>query len=270
MVRLGHIDYSNCYPVHARLLEEGAPPGIEIHTGVPAELNRWLEEGRIDVAPASSIEVARHPDRYRVLRDFVIGSRGPVQSILLEGDLPPEALHGRVVAVPTASATSVVLLRILLERRLGVVPTYRRFDQAHEDPFAAGADAALWIGDTALRRGLRSDRPHLTDLGEAWWAWTGLPFAFALWIVSADASKDAELTALHASLLESRAYFEARLDELAMRRSDAFGVPASLLVSYWRSLCFELDEDMVRGALHFFRLAAELGEARPVEALRYV
>src|SRR5688500_15274661 len=113
MIRLGHIEYSNCFPLHAELLEQGSPQ-VELVRGVPTELNRALEAGAIDVAPASSIEYARHADRYRVLPEFVIGSRGPVHSILLESTRPIEELIDTRVAIPTASATSVVLLKILL------------------------------------------------------------------------------------------------------------------------------------------------------------
>src|SRR5690606_33610897 len=160
MLRLGHIQYSSCVPVHALLLGRGVPAGIELRAGVPAVLNAELRAGQVDVAPCSSIEFARQADRYRLLPGLVIGSAGPVQSILLEGAAALEDLDGREVALPTASATSVVLLRILLELRLGVRPHYRWFDQSEEaDPVGAGAAAALWIGDHAMRRAERSGRP---------------------------------------------------------------------------------------------------------------
>ena len=75
-LRLGHIVYSNCFPVHARLLDVGAPEWIDIVQGVPSQLNALLERGEIDVAPCSSIEFARNADRYRVLPDLVIGVAG--------------------------------------------------------------------------------------------------------------------------------------------------------------------------------------------------
>src|SRR5688500_9102253 len=102
MIRLRHIEYSNCLPVHSDLPEEGSPQVQLIH-GVPSELNRALEAGSVDIAPASSIEYARHADRYRVLPEFVIGSRGPVHSILFESTRPIEELNDTRVAVPTAS-----------------------------------------------------------------------------------------------------------------------------------------------------------------------
>lgn len=270
MLRLGHIEYSNCFPVHALLLDRGVPPGIELRPGVPAALNAELRAGRLDVAPCSSIEFARNADRYRILPGLAIGAAGPVQSILLESEAPPEALDGREVALPTASATSVVLLRILLELRLGVRPRYRWFDQAREaDPIARGAAAALWIGDRAMRRREESDR-LFTDLGESWNAWTGLPFVFALWQTSAGPERDAELRALHGLLHESLAYFEAAIDALAERHAASFGMSPERIARYWRGLSYRLDAPMQEGLLHFYRLAAELREVASVPELRWV
>jgi chorismate dehydratase len=270
MVRLGHIDYSNCFPVHCLLLDRGLPEDIVLRTGVPADLNRWLATGGIDVAPASSIEFARNAERYRLMPDLVIGARGAVGSILLESVLDPADLDGHEVAVPTASATSVVLLRLLLERRLGVRPRYRWFDQTREDPIRAGAAATLWIGDVALRRASNVHEREQLDLGAAWAEWTGLPFAFALWQISAGTELDTKLQWLHGLLLESRAFFYAELDALAQRHAAHFSLPPSSLSAYWRSLDFELDEEMQRGLLHFYHLAAELAETPPVSQLRWL
>lgn len=267
MIRLGHIDYSNCVPVHARLLADGAPADLQVRRGVPTELNRALAAGEIDAAPCSSIEYARHAADYRVL-PFAIASRGAVQSILFESRRPPAQLDGARVALPTASATSVVLLRILLERHWGVRPRFTSFEQAGEDPFAAGADAALWIGDVALRR---SPAPahEVHDLGQVWLDWSGLPFAFALWQVRRELSP-ADTARLEALLLDSRQWFLQRQPELAERYAPRFGLDAERLLRYWGSLVYQLDDDVERGLLHFLALAAELGEAPARRAIERV
>lgn len=270
MLRLGHIEYSNCFPVHALLVDHGAPPWLRITPGVPSRLNAALAAGDIDVAPSSSIEFARHADRYRLLPDLVIGADGPVQSILLESDRPLAELDGRQIAVPTASATSVVLLRILLETRLGVSPRYRWFDQlAEPDPVGHGTSAALRIGDVALRREFSAGRV-VTDLAEQWNDWTGLPFAFAVWQTSAGPERDEELLRLHALLLESRDWFYRHATELAARHAVAFGLPAARLDRYWRSLTYELDDRMQRGLLEYYARAAALGEVQPTSCLAWV
>lgn len=267
MIRLGHIDYSNCIPVHARLLAPDPPPDLTVVRGVPTELNHALATGRIDAAPCSSIEYARHAADYQLL-PLTIASRGAVQSILLESDRSPNELGGCTVALPTASATAVVLLRILLERRWRVQPRYIRFEQLDMDPFAAGAEAALWIGDVALRRVPGAGR-RLLDLGEEWWAWTGLPFAFALWQVRKDLPAPA-LQRLNALLAASRAWFHQRPAELAVHYAPVFGLPPERLLRYWDSLEYDLTDDVRAGLLHFLRLAAELGEAPALAELQIV
>lgn len=267
-VRLGHIVYSNCFPVHAGILDRGPPEWLEVEEGVPSRLNRLLERGEIDVAPCSSIEYARHADRYRVLPDLVIGSRGPVRSILFLAGRHPSELEGRTVAIPTASATSVVLLRVLLRVRWGVSPRFAWFDQAAEDPFARGADGALFIGDVALRADLHPERAFRFDLGEEWWEETGLPFAFAVW--QAGSGGRAELRRLHAALLESRAYGVENRRELACRWAARFGFEPAMLDAYWRGLSYELDAPMLEGLRTFYRLAAEVGELPEAPEVRWV
>jgi chorismate dehydratase len=267
-LRLGHIGYSNCVPVHAALLGDDPPGGVVLVTDVPSRLNRALECGDVDVAPCSSIEYARH-DGYRILPDLAIASDGPVQSILLESRVEPTALDGRTVLLPTASATSVVLLRILLELRFGVSPRYRWFDQAVADPLADGEVAALWIGDVALRRPV-APGIHRLDLGEAWTDWTSLPFAYAVWQTRAPLERDAELVALHAMLLASRRYFYANAAAIADRHAAPLGLPPDRLLRYWLTLRYDLDARVEQGLVRFFDLAAQLGEATATIGLRYV
>lgn len=267
-LRLGHIVYSNCFPVHARLMDRGAPPGVEIVQGVPGVLNGMLGRGEIDVAPCSSIEYARNAARYRILPHLVIGSRGPVRSILFLSSVDPSQLAEATVAMPTASATSVVLLKILLAKKWSVRPRTVWFDQARDDPFAGGASAALFIGDVALRDGLFPGLPYRYDLGAVWWEMTGLPFAFAVW--QAAGGTDAQLRALHAELLESRAYGYEHRRELAVRWAERFGFAADFLDAYWNGLSFELDAPMIDGLRAYYRYAAEIGEIAEAPELRWV
>jgi chorismate dehydratase len=268
MIRLGHIEYSNCFPLHAELLES-ANASVEVVRGIPSELNRGLEAGAIDVAPASSIEYARHADRYRVLPGFVIGSFGPVHSILFETTRPIEQLGSTRIAVPTASATSVVLLKILLSQRFGIHPEYQWFTQEHgADPVADGAAAALWIGDVALRRSFSSDRT-VYDLGSVWTEWTNLPFAFAIWQTTLPESRAAELNPLLESFDRSRTRFREAPETMAARYSATFGIAPDRLARYWSTLRYEFDTAMQQGLLHYYRLAAALGEAPLVDHIAW-
>lgn len=266
MMRLGHIEYSNCFPVHARLIDEPRSD-VSVVTAIPSVLNASLARGEIDVAPCSSIELARHAGEYRVLPDLVIGADGPVQSILLESTRPIDELDQASVMLPTASATSVVLLRILLELRSGLRPRYSWYDQGTvQDPIDDGAAAVLRIGDVALRRSPPPGR-YVYDLGELWSAWTGLPFAFAVWQARTSVDGSAGLAALHAALLDSRTWFAKHDEQLARRHAVHFGIESGRLLAYWRSLRYELDERMQQGVLRYYALAVELNEAPPLGAL---
>jgi chorismate dehydratase len=268
MIRLGHIDYSNCVPVHARLLAEPVA-GLTLVHGVPSELNRALAAGEIDAAPCSSIEYARHSGEYRILPDHVIGAYGAVQSILLESSVPLAALGDRIVAVPTASATSVVLLRSLLELRHGVRPLLKWYEQAAPgDPMATDAAAVLRIGDVALARATPPGRLSY-DLGAEWTAWTGLPFAFAVWQVRRDLT-DAEVRRLVGLLRESRAWFSVHAPSLAEQYGQQYRLGAARLLDYWTSLRFDFDAAMQQGLLQFYRYAERLGEAPSVPDLDIV
>lgn len=267
-LRLGHITYSNCYPLHAGLLAS-TPPWLELRRGVPSELNAALAAGDIDVAPSSSIEYARH-EGYRVLPGLAIASDGPVRSIIFETTAAPEALDGARVALPTASATSVVLLRALLELRHGVKPVYDWFRQGPAaDPVGDGAAAALWIGDVALARPRHEGRTYL-DLGSVWREWTHLPFVYAIWQTPLGAERDAELARLSALLLASHEFFLERTEALARQEAAGFGLAEDRLLDYWQSLRYTLDERAVEGLLRFYALAQELGEGRPVTSLCFV
>ncbi|NTW59927.1 MAG: menaquinone biosynthesis protein, partial [Nitrospirae bacterium] len=165
MLKLGHIIYSNCFPVHAGILTGKVECPFTIMEGIPTELNRALVEGKIDVSPSSSIEYATYPGKYRILSGLSITSRNKVMSILLESRVPLDELNNRTVALTTASATSVVLLRVILELFTGVTPEFMLYEQGVEDPYDR-ADAVLTIGDLALKRSVSPRFPHAYDLGE--------------------------------------------------------------------------------------------------------
>ena len=49
MIALGHISYANCFPIHGPLLLGDVPFGGEVVSGEPAQLNRLLATGRVQV-----------------------------------------------------------------------------------------------------------------------------------------------------------------------------------------------------------------------------
>jgi chorismate dehydratase len=268
MLKLGHIIYSNTVPVHAGIISGAVAFPFTIVEGIPTALNRLLSEGKIDVSPSSSIEFAANPGRYLIMPGFSITSRNNVMSIILQSRLPMDRLQGKTVALTTASATSVVLLRILLELKNRVSPDYTLFEQGKDHPYDR-ADAVFLIGDDALKRPRVEGFDHEYDLGGVWHEFTGLPFVFALWQINYKKSLEKELASLYHILKESKAYGLSHLSELAEEHSSRLGIPATKLLEYWNSFSFDFGPYEQKGLMTYYGYAAEIGAVKPVTELRF-
>lgn len=268
MLKLGHIIYSNCFPPHAGLMTNKVAFPFKLVEGVPTELNRLLYEGKVDVSPSSSIEYAANPGRYLLLPDLSITSRKNVMSIILQSRMPLAELDKKTVALTTASATSVVLLRILLELQHEARPSYIQYEQGAQDP-SNRADAFLTIGDLALTQASAQGFPYRYDLGELWRAFTGLPFVFALWHVNYKKDIEKELAALYDILVASKSYGLSHLQELARAYADRFKIPAQMLFNYWNSFSYDLGEDERKGLLTFYQYAAKIGAIKAITELKF-
>jgi chorismate dehydratase len=168
----------------------------------------------------------------------------------------------------TASATSVVLLRVLLEVRYNMNPVYTQYEQGVEDP-SEKVDAMLTIGDLALTKTPLPEFPHRYDLGELWYEFTGLPFVFALWHVNYKKNVERELDMLYAILIASKEYGISHLGDLAQSESKRFNIPVELLLSYWNSFSYGLGREEQKGLRAFYGYAAEIGVIERIPELRF-
>lgn len=257
---VGHITYANCVPFFHYLPELGFAGRIV--PGVPAQLNRLLASGDLDVSPSSSFEYARNWQEYLLLPGHSISACGPVQSVLLFSDTPLERLDGEEIALTGESATSVNLLRILLREFLHHEKVVCRVPREPVEEILAVGRPALLIGDRALKAAaeVKGGR-HVYDLGELWHKHTGLPFVFALWILRRDAAqrKRQEVRALLDLLAASRARAFASLEKLAAESPERQWMGEERLVDYWRCMSYDLSDAHVAGLRLFFRLARKHG-----------
>jgi len=262
--RVGHIQFLNCLPLYWGLMRSGALLGVELHKDTPDQLNAALVRGDLDIGPISLVEYLRHADELLLLPDLAVGSDGPVQSVNLVSTLPLSELHGRTVALGSTSRTGVLLARMLLESRYGVYPEYFRCPPDLTQMLLE-ADAGVLIGDTALRARFEAPERGLlvTDLGEAWRDWTGLPMVFAVWAVRRDfaAAHPGLVKDVHLAFLASRALCLDELDEVAQAAARWEPFAATVLADYFRALDFSLGERQIRGLREFAARAAQRGEA---------
>ncbi len=258
-MRLGRIGYVNCYPVYGAVDRGVVAVPASVVTGTPAELNDRLADGRLDVSVISAVAYAQHAADFELLPDLAISSDGPVRSVLLFSTRPPEALGGARVLVSTASRTSVHLLDLLARDRWRVsfetapAPTEPGdLERLRHVPH----DGVLVIGDGALLLSAGRAYPHVTDLGEAWKAWTGLPFVFAVWAARRAVDRQA-VRDVHRALLASRKWGLAHLDDLATAATEATGVARKRCREYLAGLDYGLSYRHLAGLGDFLgRLAA--------------
>jgi len=198
-----------------------------------------------------------------LLPDIAISSDGEVQSILLVSKVPAEQLSGCTIALAANSRTSVVLGRILLERRWGVTGA-DYVDMPPDLPaMLRDADAALLIGDEAIRTYWEPPAHlHTYDLGTEWKAWTGLPFVFAVWAVRAEyaAENPAAVARVAEALNGSLTYCRAHLDEISEYAAQWESFSAGKFRSYFDALQFRFDARYREGLTRYLAEAHAIGQ----------
>ncbi|MCX4468838.1 Chorismate dehydratase [Micromonospora sp. MW-13] len=262
--RVGHIQFLNCLPIYWGLMRSGALIDVDLHKDSPDRLSAALVAGDLDIGPISHVEYLRHADELLLLPDLAVGSDGPVLSVNVVSTRPLAELDGGRVALGSTSRTGVLLARLLLGERYGVHPEYFRCPPDLTQMLLE-ADAGVLIGDVALRalyeapgRGL-----EVTDLGQAWRDWTGLPMVFAVWAVRRDfaAAHPGLVKEVHEAFLRSRDLCLVELDQVAEAGARWEPFDADTLATYFRALDFSLGARQVAGLREFARRAAEIGEA---------
>jgi chorismate dehydratase len=260
--RLGHIQFINCLPLYYGMVKNDVLLDVDLVRANPADLATELVAGDLDLAPIPVIEYARHADKFVLLPDIAISSDGEVQSILLVSKVPVEELSGRTVALASNSRTSVVLARVLLERRWGVKADY--VDMPPDLPaMLRDADAALLIGDEAIRTYWECPAHlHAYDLGTEWKAWTGLPFVFAVWAVRREYAQanPAAVRKVAEALAGSLSYCRAHLDEISDYAAQWETFSADKFRSYFDALQFRFDPRYREGLTRFLAEAHAIGQ----------
>lgn len=149
---------------------------FDLSFGLPAECADRLQDGRADIGIVPAIELPRQD--LVITADTAIVCQGPVRSILLISKVPFDRI--RTVAGDSSSRTSVMLTEIILRRKYAVEAVIESYAPGLETMLSK-CDAALIIGDPALRIEPSSLPYEVLDLGLEWTQMTGLPMVFAVW-----------------------------------------------------------------------------------------
>jgi chorismate dehydratase len=264
-VRLGVIDYLNVAPVYDWILRrertEGGLAGIETVGGVPAQMNRALGAGAVDVSNVSSFAFGAHVRDWLLVPGLSVAAHGRVESVLLfSWHADWKALGEGSIALSDHSATSVELVRLLCERRHSVRPR-SVVESPDLDAMLGRHDAALLIGDIALAEGYARreiagrGRPYVFDLAAEWETWTGLPFVFAVWAARAERAEAIRASGVVELLHASKRRGLATLDDIAADAARRLDLPEAVCARYLRLLDYNLTERDLRGLRLFLEMS---------------
>ena len=254
-MRISAVSYLNTWPLIWGF-QHGPERGLfDFRFDLPAQCAAALERGEADIGLVPSAELDRLDLDF--FPDVGIACDGPVRSILLLSKVPAESI--RSLAVDSGSRTSVALARIILGER------YRCFPEvfAHEpvlDRMLAKADAALLIGDPALRLQPAELGVTTLDLGEEWVRWTGVPMVFAVWAGRAENLREPARDAF----VRSWQWGRDHIDEIVRRAADERGFPEELAREYLtRHIRYKLGPEHLEGLAKFRSLARALPSVTP-------
>ncbi|WP_438491097.1 menaquinone biosynthetic enzyme MqnA/MqnD family protein [Paenibacillus sp. IHBB 3054] len=257
---IGKISYTNSWPVFHNFHPSSLSYPAEMVSEVPAILNQGMAEGTIHVGALSSFAYAAASDRLLLLPDLSVSAEGPVKSILLFSRMPVQQLGNARVAVTNTSATSVNLLKILMEKAVHGKPEYISAEP-DLDHMMDQADACLLIGDNAIKASWQNQGYIVTDLGELWNEWTGLSMTFAVWAVNREAanSKPKAIAEIAEAFAESKRRGIRGLAPIIREACMAIGGTAAYWEGYFRNLCYDFGERQQEGLNLYFRYAYEMG-----------
>lgn len=261
-LKLGKIEFLNVLPIYYPLEAGIISHPFTMVPGTPDYLNHLMARSELDLSVVSSIEYARHPERYFILPDLSISCCGSVKSVFLLSKVPFTDLGGETILASTQSHTSVALLKILFARRLKrdvqFVPGLgTEALMQGEDPIAF-----LSIGDEALRFRQHALYPYRLDLGSAWHSWTGLPFVFALWVVQRNGIEqwNGSLADAQEALGAAKKWGRTHRDRVCRQALDRGILSYSELEEYYQCLGYDLGEEEQAGLKLFYRYLVEIGE----------
>ena len=286
LLRISIVQYLNTAPL-VRGFTHGPLRGkYDLSFTVPSQCAEALRKGEADVAIIPAIEYERIPDLV-ILPNLSIASKRTVRSLLLVSRTPMEQV--RRVALDRSSRSTQALVRILCDGYCEEAPEF--FEAEPDLPsMLANADAGLLIGDPALQLaiacGMKANGAgakattvpgrvvgipaesslFVYDVVELWWERTNTAAVLAVWA----ARKDLVTQELVKDFQDSAAYGLSQLDVIASEASRELGLPASELRRYLsENIDYQLDEENLRGLLHYYSCAARLGLIRGLKTVAF-
>jgi chorismate dehydratase len=277
-LRVSVVEFLNTAPLVWGFTEGPLAGKYDLSFTSPSQCAETLKRGDVDVAIIPAIEYQRIDDVV-ALPGMAVAAKGEVRSLLVVAKKPIE--RAKCIALDTSSRATVALVRMLAPGYWNISPEY--VDAApNPSEMLQEADAALIIGDPALRIAIKMDTLSgkvpsgeqccqgdpdempvpgfdtlfVYDVAQQWREMTGKPSVLAIWA----GRRDAITPEVVADFQASKEYGVGRAREIAEAASVKLDLPIHELERYLtENIDFNLDEENLAGLQLYFEKAAELG-----------
>ncbi|MFK7695690.1 menaquinone biosynthesis protein [Paenibacillus sp. HJGM_3] len=259
-IRIGKINYTNVWPIYHHFPHDRFEGRLEWIETVPSGLNKAMREGAIDMGAISSFAYGESFEQYELYPNLSVSANRDVNSILLFHRAPLRELDGAHIALPTTSATSVNLLKIILHKFYGIAPHYEYAPPSLTD-MMEHMDAALLIGDDAIRASWTDHGYMVTDLGREWRDLTDYGMTFAVWAVRKETIQrfPGTIAEIHEAFMESKRIGAANPASIIASAQAVVGGEAEYWRHYFQHLNHDFGDIQQQGLSLYFRYAHELG-----------
>jgi chorismate dehydratase len=277
-LRISIVEFLNTAPLVWSFTDGPLAGRYDLSFAVPSQCAEDLKAGRADVGIIPAIEYQRM-ENVVALPGMAVAAKNEVRSILVVSKVPIE--QARSFALDTNSRSSVGLVRVLCQRHWNIAP---EFIEALPDADAmlGLADAALMIGDPALRLRLKVDALEakvpqgkdcccgdeneslvkdvqtlfVYDVAQQWREMTGRPCVLAIWV----ARRGTVTPEIVADFRASREYGLSHISEIAEGAALKLDLPPRALERYLtENIDFSLDEENLTGLNLYYEECARAG-----------
>ncbi|WP_051012462.1 menaquinone biosynthetic enzyme MqnA/MqnD family protein [Desulfobacula toluolica] len=269
-VYMGKISYINASPVYYGLDHGLLPHWLAMISDVPSVLNRKIITGQIEVSPISAAFYAMHHRELLLLPDLSISCHGRVLSVILASNYAIDDLEGKKVMFTRESASAASFMKMIFNQRK-VSPVYEIGSVNNCRMVSESVDAALVIGDAALRQPWDQVFEYTIDLGQLWFEMTQLPFVFAVWVVRRSFAQKYPFLVkdIHQLLLESKKQGYQHMDEVVEAGKTKLNLERSIIKEYFDLLYCDLDDKKIKAMQMFFNSLLDQGILKEKTDIRF-
>jgi chorismate dehydratase len=300
-LRISVVQYLNTAPLVRGFTHGPLQNKYDLSFTVPSQCAEALRTGAADVAIIPAIEYQRIVSdgiALTILPGLAIASKERVRSLLVLSKVPIR--QARRIALDCSSRSTQALVKILAARRWRIAPD---FVEAEPDPAAmlASADAALVIGDVALRIAIAAEQHvspgpdvewltpattladplasrnvvvddgvvHIYDVVKEWWHLTEKPAVLAVWAARNQAFANNVVPAeVAADFLASRDFGLTQIQQIAAEAAREMQLPEKELRLYLeKNIDYTLDAENLQGLQRFFQESQSLNLIGPLQPI---